>query len=224
MIKVYLQVTPYVSHISSSHVISSHGFFMHFITLSHTVSGPGYSHHVTIIVCLISGGWLLTSNVVLPTPVSKPSLTLSTSYRDIANYNNNITVLSATALGQLYQLIQFTQMRFHCYQLSVNRVLNLITIKKDVVDYFTAVSNVRPASCNSFQRGSGDTSLLAGVCSQWAYSGLWSHNTRVNEWRMHDHAFFIGAKYHWITYGAYFICDSLSKPLSGGDFWKIYVR
>jgi len=162
--------------------------------------------------------------VVIPTPVSTPLLTLSTSYRDIANYNNNITILSATALGQLYQLISFTQLRFHCYMLSVNRTLHLLTIKKEVVEYFTAVSNVRPAACDSFQRGTGDSSMLAGTCSQWAYSGLWSHSTRINEWRLNDHTIFVALKYHWINKSPSMLCDSYQEPISAGDFWKIYVR
>jgi len=174
---------------------------------------------------MVSGGWLLTSNVVIHSPDNLPSLNLSTSFRNIANYSNNITILSATALRQLYQLISFTQIRFHCYKLSVNRTLNLITIKKEVVDYFTAVTDVRPAACGSFQRGAGDSSLLAGDCSNWGYEeGYWGNNFRKNEWRIHDHSLYVAVKYHWITKNPRFSCDCDYEAVSADDFWKIYVR
>ncbi|KXJ05521.1 hypothetical protein AC249_AIPGENE24938, partial [Exaiptasia diaphana] len=87
------------------------------------------------------GGWLLISNIILPNPVSIPSLTLRTSYRDIANYNDKKTVISATALRQLRQFINFTQLRYQCHRAVPGRTVNVITAANskgyDAVDFFT---------------------------------------------------------------------------------------
>ncbi|KAK3728410.1 hypothetical protein QZH41_007793 [Actinostola sp. cb2023] len=174
------------------------------------------------------GGWLLISNVVIPNPANAPSASLGSTYRHIANYNDNKTIISATALRELRQLAPFTQLRFHCRKANIGRTIHLITAANStgfaVVDYFTATTNVRPSACHSFYRGPGDNSMLAPRCTQWGYSGLWGSNTRINDLRIHDHAFFVALKYHWISKPNTPRCDAMSSVISPGDYWKIYVQ
>ena len=68
---------------------------------------------ITADSCLISGGWLLVSNVVIGGS-STFQLSLETSYRGISSFDNNKTFLTANAMLELRTHLSFTQMRFHC--------------------------------------------------------------------------------------------------------------
>lgn len=183
---------------------------------------------------LFEGGWLLVSNVIVSNPASISSfssLTLQTSYRDIANYGANKTIISTTALGQLRQHINFTQFRFQCRVAIAGRTVHLITAANskgyDVVDYFTTASNTQPQACESFYRGAGDNSILAAQCAKWDLSsGKWSGQAYIlNEWRLNDHPFYLHLINHWVTTGNRMECDNrFNEALNPGDYWKIYVR
>ncbi|KXJ05797.1 hypothetical protein AC249_AIPGENE3612 [Exaiptasia diaphana] len=115
------------------------------------------------------------------------------------------------------------QARFDTHQ---GRTVHVITAANstgyDVIDYFSAVHNNRPFACNSFYRGSDDDSLLAAQCHLWS-DGKWGSGTRINNWRLNDHAFYVPNKYHWVTI-SYVTCDSRIVVNNPGDYWKIYVR
>ncbi|KXJ05796.1 hypothetical protein AC249_AIPGENE3611 [Exaiptasia diaphana] len=172
---------------------------------------PENSGNVMQVYCEMSfevGGCLLVSNVIIPAPAVVPSLTLSQSYRNISNYNDNKTIISASALGQLRQLINFTRLRFHCRQQSIGRTLHLVLTTdskgKAVVHYFSSAHNTRPLACGSYYQGPGDNSLLAGQCHLWGINGKWVSDSESSEWRLHNYAFSIQGSI-WST-GSY--CDS----------------
>ena len=121
--------------------------------------------------CLISGGWLLVSNLVIDSPSSQ-QLSVETSYRGISKYHNNKTFLTKSAMNELRTHLPFTQLRFHCSKqqgrtFHVTKVAN--STGEAVVQYFRGQTDVQPNACGSFVRMKNDNSKLAGVCDKWGY-------------------------------------------------------
>ena len=132
--------------------------------------------HLIINFYLISGGWLLVSNVVIDESSSSPQLSLETTYRGISNYNNNKTFLTTSAMHELRTHLAFTQLRFYCSKRQGPHTFHVITVTdsigKAVVEYFSGQTDVQPVACGSFVTMENDNSELPGVCSEWGYNGV----------------------------------------------------
>ena len=184
--------------------------------------------------CLVLGGWLLVSNLVIDSP-SSPQLSVETSYRGISNYHNNKTFLTKSAMNELRTHLPFTQLRFHCSK-QQGRTFHVTTVANStgeaVVQYFSGQTDGLPSSCNSFKRLAGDDSKLALQCDKWGndaahHVGKWGHYRKKVEYRMYDHTAFVANKYHWHIVPGSWLCHDVGRNLlviSPGDFWKIYVR
>ena len=183
--------------------------------------------------CLISGGWLLVSNLVIESP-SSPQLSVETSYRGISNYHNNKTFLTKSAMNELRTHLPFTQLRFHCSK-QQGRTFHVTTVANStgeaVVQYFSGQTDAMPYACGSFVRMENDNSLLAGVCDKWGfengadYVGKWGR-AGEDENRLYNHAAFVGFLYHWLLFpdDSRLECDDNFVGVSSGDFWKVFVR
>ena len=124
---------------------------------------------MTIEVNLISGGWLLVSNVVFDSSSSKPHFSLKTTYRGIEDYHNNKTFLKKSAMTELRIHLFFTQLRFYCSK-QQGRTFHVATVANGTgeaaVQYFSGQTNVKPDACGSFVRMDNDNSHLAGECDK----------------------------------------------------------
>ena len=181
---------------------------------------------------LISGGWLLVSNVVIDSPLS-PQLSVQTSYREISSYNNNQTFLTTSAMNDLRTHLSFTQLRFHCRK-QQGRTFHVTTVANStgeaVVQYFSGQTDVQPDACGSFVRMENDNSGLAGVCNKWGFDGAMYE---VGKWgaargedRLYHAPAFVTSFSHWLLDPAEsrWECDDERVGASFGDFWKIFVR
>ena len=161
-------------------------------------------------------------------------LSVVTSYRGISDYHSNKMVITTSAMKELYEDLNFQQIRFHCRKHSVGRTFHVVTAANSsgnaVVQYFSGLTDVEPDSCGSFERMEDDDSELARRCSEWNYnqSGRWSRNdTNWNKSleRLYNHAAWVFGKYHWdLVHRNPFECDDVLTPPSSGDFWKVFVR
>jgi len=180
--------------------------------------------------CLISGGWLLVSNIVIGlTPPSQ--LPVNSSYRGISSKQ---MLLTKNAMKELRTHLNFTQLRFHCHKQQGRRTFHVTTTAnssgKAVVQYFSGQTDVQPASCGSFVRMENDNSRLAGVCKKWGWKnnvyeiGKWGHGRDQN--RLYIYPAFTVGNYHWNlqTPGSFLCDDNIPVGPSTGDFWKVYVR
>ena len=178
---------------------------------------------------LISGGWLLVSNIVLQSSTRPSQLPVKTSYRGISSRQMLIT---KSAMKELRKYLPFTQLRFHCKKRG-GRTFHITTANngkgKAVVQYFSGQTDVQPASCGSFLIMSNDNSRLARSCKRWGYErgsyliGKWGHQ-RDQDRLYFAPAFVVGA-YHWhFESGSRFECDDYNAGVSSGDFWKVFVR
>ena len=81
-------------------------------------------------------------------------------------------VLTKTAMKELMTHMSFTQLRFHCSK-QRGRTFHVTTAAnrsgEAVVQYFSAQTDVQPASCGSFVRMRNDNSNAAGVCKMWGW-------------------------------------------------------
>ena len=192
------------------------------------------------VACLISGGWLLVSNVVV-NGSSTFQLSLETSHRGISSYDNNKTFLTDSAMLELRTHLSFTQLRFHCSK-QQGRTFHVSTVTNSsgeaVVQYFSGQTDVQPDACGSFARMADDDSLMAGLCHEWGVDD-WApqgQNSvfKIGKWgppyhgqgRLSDHSAFVVALSHWFLYrdGGRLDCDDSNVGGSSGDFWKVYVR
>ena len=135
--------------------------------------------------CLISGGWLLVSNVVIGGS-STFQLSLETSYRGISSYDNNKTFLTANAMLELRTHLSFTQMRFHCSK-QQRRTFHVTTVANSsgeaVVQYLSGQTNVQPDACGSFVKMDDDDSLMARRCHEWGVDGWTINNVfKIGKW------------------------------------------
>ena len=180
---------------------------------------------------MLSGGWLLVSNIV-KTSLSL-QLSIETSYREIGSYHNNKTVLAKSAMNELRTHLSFTQLRFHCskrqgHTFHVTTVAN--STGEAVVQYFSGQTDVQPDACGSFVRVENDNSRLAGVCRQWGYNGTsfyvgkWGYATDKDSY--YNHVAFVASLYHWLLHPgtSRWECDDSFVGVSAGDFWKVFVR
>ena len=145
---------------------------------------------------LLLGGWLLVSNIV-KTPLSL-QLSVETSYRGVGSYHNNKTVLTKSAMNELWTHSPFTQMRFHCSK-QQGRTFHVTTVANStgeaVVQYFSGQTDVMPHSCNSFVTMDDDNSKTAEVCKKWGVEygvqnvGKWS-GSGINETRLYHYICF----------------------------------
>ena len=192
---------------------------------------------ITTDSCLISGGWLLVSNVVIGGS-STFQLSLGTSYRGISSYDNNKTFLTANAMLELRTHLSFTQMRFHCSK-QQRRTFHVTTVANSsgeaVVQYLSGQTNVQPDACGSFVKMDDDDSLMARRCHEWGVDGWTINNVfKIGKWgpsyhsqlRLSDHPAFVVALSHWLVSqdGSRLECDDFSSEISSGDFWKVFVR
>ena len=157
-----------------------------------------------------------------------------TSYRGISDYHSNNMVITTSAMKELYRDLNFQQIRFHCRKHSVGRTFHVVTAANSsgnaVVQYFSGLTDVEPASCGSFVRMEDDNSELARRCSAWNYSpsGKWSCN--FGSWkktvqRLYNHAAWVLNHHHWdLVKRNPFECDDYRGAPSSGDFWKVFVR
>ena len=175
--------------------------------------------------CLISGGWLLISNVVMQSSTPPSQLLVSNSYRGI---NSDQMFLTKTALNELRTHLSFTQLRFYCSK-QQGRTFHITTAANSsgeaVVQYFSGQTDVQPASCGSFVRIENDNSKLASVCNQWS-NAVWGLENKDQD-RLYNHAAYVRFKYHWVLYSYgpnRWECDDFNGGVSSGDFWKVFVR
>ena len=162
-------------------------------------------------------------------------LSVVTSYRGISDYQSNKTVITTSAMKELYGDLNFQQIRFHCRKHSVGRTFHVVTAANSsgnaVVQYFSGLTDVEPVSCGSYVRMEDDDSKLARRCSEWNYgqSGKWSRsddgrwNNAVQ--RLYNHPAWIQSEHHWdLVDRNPFECDDFLVSASSGDFWKVFVR
>ena len=190
---------------------------------------------------MCEGGWTLVTNIVFPD--NKGFVySLATNYRQISEFSNKSLAISSTALGNLREKMNFTQLRFLCRKKIPGRTFHIVT-KRNIlgelaVKFFTARINSIPKACGSFSSMEDDNSIMAKNCAKWGYESRkyqidkWSlESTQVNH-RLVDHASFIGSETHWIiNLDGRWECDDYKRTtgavkyaISAGDFWKIYVR
>ena len=193
---------------------------------------------ITADSCLISGGWLLVSNVIVINSSSPFQLSLETSYRGISSYDNNKTFLTGNAMLELRTNLSFTQIRFHCSK-QQGRTFHVATVTNSsgeaMVQYFSSQTDVQPDACGSFVRMDDDDSLMARRCHEWGVDG-WAPNNvfKIGKWghsyhnqlRLTDHPAFVVGLSHWLLLqdGSRLECDDYISGISSGDFWKIFVR
>ena len=195
-----------------------------------------YVNHMITKPCLISGGWLLVSNLVIDN-TSSPQLSVETSYRGISNYHNNKTFLQKSAMNELRTHLPFTQLRFHCSK-QQGRTFHVTTVANSsgeaVVQYLSGQTDVQPDACGSFVRMENDNSRLAGVCDEWGIEngvlnvGKWGFSSE-DENRLYSHPAFAprsNLSYHWLLLPGYsrWECDDYFVGVSSGDFWNVFVR
>ena len=160
-------------------------------------------------------------------------LSVKTSYRGITDYHSNKMVISTNATKELYEDLNFQQIRFHCSK-QLGRTFHVVTAAnssgKAVVQYFSGLTDVLPDSCGSFERMEDDDSRLSRRCSEWlSGAGSWS-STGINEDRLYNILAFMGSPGHyWLlwdkNYAEHsFECDDIQVGVSSGDFWKVFVR
>ncbi|KAL9957011.1 hypothetical protein ACROYT_G038588 [Oculina patagonica] len=183
------------------------------------------------------GGWLLVANIVMNNSTPPSRWTAETSYRGISNYHNNLMGIKKSAMNELRTHLNFTQLRFQCSK-QQGRTFHVTTVANStgeaVVQYFSDQTNMRPSSCNSFQRLAGDNSQLAMQCEKWGregsfHVGKWGHDQKTGETMMYNHAAFIAYNNRWLIFHGKWLCDDNDDEnsffaVSRGDFWKIYVR
>ena len=169
----------------------------------------------------------------MKTPLSL-QLSVETSYRGVGSYHNNKTVLTKSAMNELWTHSPFTQMRFHCSK-QQGRTFHVTTVANStgeaVVQYFSGQTDVMPHSCNSFVTMDDDNSKAAEVCKKWGVEygvqnvGKWS-GSGINETRLYHYIVFVWYAYHWLISpkDGRVECDDFHGKVSSGDFWKIYVR
>ena len=97
-------------------------------------------------------------------------LSVKTSYRGITDYHSNKIVISTSATKELYEDLNFQQIRYHCSK-QLGRTFHVVTAAdssgKAVVQYFSGLTGVLPDSCGSFERMADDDSRLSRRCSEW---------------------------------------------------------
>ena len=169
--------------------------------------------HMIAKLYLISGGWLLVSNVVIDSP-SSPQLSAQTSYRGISSYHNKQTFLTKSVMNQLRTHLSFSQLRFHCNK-QQGRTFHVTVCDCD---------------CGLFSRMENDNSGLAGVCDEWEFDGamyeVGKWGSATDEDRLYHAPAFVRSFCHWLLNPAQsrWECDDEGIGASFGDFWKIFVR
>ena len=161
------------------------------------------------------------------------NLTIEKTYTGVSRYRNNRLVLSPDGMRELRSRISFTQLRFHCRKEQHGRTFHVKTAANSsgeaVARFFAGVTDVFPKACGSFEKLKGDNSVLASRCAEW---GMENGVYHVGKWGHEGHkvlymfSAFIKYYHHWITWPGNnrWQCDDMANNLSGGDFWKIYVR
>ena len=180
--------------------------------------------------CLLLGGWLLVSDVVVCSSNRPSPISVESSFRGITKSQ---MFLSNSAMNQLRSFLSFTQLRFYCRK---QRTFHVMTAKNNageaVVQSFSDETNVEPLSCGSYVRMADDNSYLARQCSRWGYNngayfvGRWGHFGLGKQGRLYDHSAFVGYAYHFLTMldGSRWECDDYGAGVSSGNFWKVFVR
>ena len=182
---------------------------------------------------MLSGGWLLISNVVMFSSTPPSQLPVKTSFREISSEQ---MLLTTSAMNELRRHLSFTQLRFYCSK-KQGRTFHVTTAANSsgeaVVQYFSGQTDIMPASCGSFVKMENDNSRLAEDCKQWGYDnglyyvGKWSHGVILPsspESRLSNHAAFSPLTYHWLLLPSRWECDDFQVGVSSGDFWKVFVR
>ena len=166
---------------------------------------------------------------------------LENDYQKISEYKTKKLALSTDALRDLRSKMSVNQIRFHCHKKIPGQVFDIATNKtnklgQEVIKYFTAQTNIRPESCESYYRLPDDNSTLASNCSQWAREsktkdvGKWHGDGAPVEDRLFNHVAFILHKTHWLIQqpGGRWECDDFiytnGYTISRNDFWKVFVR
>ena len=183
----------------------------------------------------------MVTNIVLPD--NKGFVySLATNYQQISEFSNNSLAIASTALGNLREKMNFTQLRFLCRKKIPGRTFHIVT-KRNIlgelaVQFFSARINSIPKACGSFSSMGDDNSIMAKNCSKWGYESgkyhidTWSLKSIQVNHRLVDHASFIYVETHWIiNVDGRWECDdykhtkgAVKYAISAGDFWKIYVR
>ena len=189
---------------------------------------------------MISGGWLLVSNLVIDSSSAAPMFSVETSYRGIGSLFNEKVFLSKSAMNELRTHLSFSQLRFHCSK-QQGRTFHVTTTANStgeaVVQYFSGQTDVQPDSCGSFLKMDNDDSGLAAVCHKWGTDnwdwqnivfevGKWGPPYHQDQDRLVDHPIFVASLYHWLLWknGERLECDDWYVGVSSGDFWKVFVR
>ena len=148
---------------------------------------------------ILLGGWTLVTNLVLEQPRGT-DWSLTEDYRQIENYTRNNLVLSTYGLRTLGTKLSFKQIRFFCHKKIPGRTFDIATTTNSsgnqLVQYFTAQTNIFPETCGSYYRLSDDNSKLANQCARCGlqsskyFVGKWHHDGRVIANRLVDHTAF----------------------------------
>ena len=191
---------------------------------------------------MCEGGWTLVTNIVLPD--NKGFVySLATNYQQISEFSNNSLAIASTALGNLREKMNFTQLRFLCRKKIPGRTFHIVT-KRNIlgelaVKFFTALINSIPKACGSFSSMEDDNSIMAKNCSKWGYESgkfqidKWSFEPVLVNERLVNHVSFIEENVVWLINQIHsrWECDdykyakgAVQYAISAGDFWKIYVR
>ena len=161
------------------------------------------------------------------------NLNIEETYAGVSRYSSNRMVLSPDGMRELRSRMSFTQLRFHCRKEQHGRTFHVKTAANSsgeaVARFFAGVTDVFPKACGSFEKLKGDNSVLASRCAEW---GMENGVYHVGKWGHEGHkvlymfSAFIKYYHHWITWPGNnrWQCDDMANNLSGGDFWKIYVR
>jgi len=188
---------------------------------------------------LISGGWLLVSNLVINVSSPFQSSFEKTSYHGISSYVNNKTFLTDSAMQELRTHLSFTQLRFHCSK-QQGRTFHVTTVTSSsgeaAVQYLIGETDVQPDACGSFVKMDDDNSQLVRHCHDWGVDDWHAQHflVKIGKWgppyrgegRLTDHSAFVYGYFHWNLFqdGSRLECDDYGVGVSSGDFWKVFVR
>ena len=149
----------------------------------------------------------MVTNIVLPDNKGF-DYSLATNYRQISEFSSNSLAISSTALGNLGEKMDFTQLRFLCRKKIPGRTFHIVT-KRNIlgelaVQFFSARINSIPKACGSFSSMADDNSIMAKNCSKWGYEfgkyqiDKWSFGSVPVDERLVNHVSFIEVTVVWL--------------------------
>ena len=183
------------------------------------------------------GGWTLIAQTVVRNSTSFSPMVREKDFRMIQNYSSGVVRVNVTAILQLKQLVNFTQIRYFCHKKSSGRTFHVMT-KTDLhgeraVRYFIEDPSVQPRACGSFEALPDDNSFLAANCDKWGHDGFrsecekWGYYKNNGLYRIYNDPIIWEGKYYVNLKPSILSCDDSRDapfPLSQGDKWQLFVR